>query len=87
MSIQTLGSSLKAVFSWDERNEMKCLAFHAPSSQVAGVGVSRGDAGLGSVDEADFAAAAISSGAVRTWTNSSLRSSSDSAACQCQDEE
>jgi len=80
MSIQTLASSLKAEFSWDERNEMKCLTFHAPFSQVTGAGVSRGGAGAGSADEADFAAAAICSGAVRIWTNSPLSCSSDSTA-------
>ena len=80
MSIQTLGSSPKAEFSWDKRKEIKCLTFHAPFSQVTGAGVSEGGAGLGSVDEADFAAAAICSGAARKLTNSFLRSSSDSVA-------
>lgn len=80
MSIQTLGSSPKAEFSCDERKDMKCLTFHASLSQVTGAGVSEGVAGVGSVDEADFAAAAICSGAVRTLTNSSLRSCSDSVA-------
>lgn len=80
MSIQTLGSSPKAEFSWDERKEIKCLAFHPPFSQVAGAEDSEGGAGVGSVDEADFAAAAICSGAARILTNNSLRSSSDSAA-------
>lgn len=64
MSIQTLGSSLKAEFSWDERKEIKCLTFQAPFSQVMGAGVSGGGV-VGSADEADFAAAAICSGAVR----------------------
>lgn len=80
MSIQTLGSSPKAEFSWDERKEIKCFAFHAPFSQVTGAEVSGGGAGVGSSDEADFAAAAICSGAVRILTNSFLRSSSESAA-------
>lgn len=60
---------------------MKCLTFHALFSQVTGAGVSEGGAGVvGSADEADFAAAAICSGAARTLTNSLLRSSSDSVA-------
>jgi len=80
MSIQTLGSSPKAEFSCDERKEMKCLTFHTPFSQVTGAEVSVGTGGVGSVDEADFAAAAICSGAVRILTNSSFRSSSDSTA-------
>jgi len=80
MSIQTLGSSPKAEFSWDEMKEIKCLTFHAPFSQVTGAGVSEGSVGVGSVDEADFAAAAICSGAVRILMNSFLRSSSDSTA-------
>ena len=79
MSIQIVGSSPKAEFSWDERKEMKCLAFHAPSSQVTGTGISWGSVGVGSVGEVDFAAAAIWSGVVRTLTNRTLRSSSDSS--------
>ena len=59
---------------------MKCLPFHALFSQLAGDGVLGGDAGVGSVDEADFAAAAICSGAVRILMNNSLRSSSGSMA-------
>jgi len=57
---------------------MKCLTFHAPLSQVTGAGVSEGNVGVGSVDEADFAAAAICSDSVRILTNSFLRSSSES---------
>ena len=80
MSIQTLVSSAKAEFSWDKRNEMKCLAFHAPLSQVTGARVSGGGSGVESVERADFVAAAICSGAASTFTNSFLRASSDSAA-------
>lgn len=80
MSIQTVGFSLKAEFSWEERKEIKCLTFHAPFSQVTGAGVSGGGVGAGSVEEADLAAAAICSGAASTLANSSLRPSSDSAA-------
>ena len=79
MSIQTVGSSPKAEFAWDERKEIKCLTFHAPFSHVIGAGVSGGGIGIGS-EEANFAAAAICSGAASTWTNSFLRSTSDSAA-------
>ena len=82
MSIQTLDSSPKAEFSWDERKEIKCLTFHTSFSWVAGVGVSGDGAGVELVDEADFAAAAICSGAARILTNSFLRSSSDSVACE-----
>ena len=53
MSIQTLDSSPKAEFSWDERKEIKCLTFHASFSWVAGVGVSGDGAGVELVDEAD----------------------------------
>ena len=76
MSIQTLGSSPKAEFSGDKRKEMRCLTFHALFSQL--IGVSGGDSGVGSVDEADFATAEICFCTVRIRTNNFLRSSSES---------